>query len=201
VLNLAVAHHAQAALEKAGYPVLLTRSAEYRMTLDARARVALNAKARAFVSIHHNAEPDGPFPKPGTETYYQLANPESKRLSGLIYEEVVKALTPYNLPWVADTDAGAKYRTGDSGDDYYGVLRRSHGVTASLAELAFISDPPEAALLVRPDVQQVEGEAVARGIVRFLTTKDPGSGFSTPYPRVQPAGGGGGPDNCVDPAL
>ncbi|MDQ1446698.1 MAG: hypothetical protein QOI20_3162, partial [Acidimicrobiaceae bacterium] len=40
-----------------------------------------------------------------------------------------------------------------------------------------------------------------RGIVRFLTTKDPGSGFTEPYPRTSPAGNGGGASNCIDPAL
>jgi len=71
----------------------------------------------------------------------------------------------------------------------------------ALAELAYISDPAEANLLLRPDVQKVEGEAVARGIVRFLRTRDPGSGFVTPYPRTTPAGGGGGPEGCIDPPL
>jgi N-acetylmuramoyl-L-alanine amidase len=153
------------------------------------------------VSIHHNAEPDGPFAKPGTETYYQIASADSKRLSGLIYEEVVQALSQYQVAWMADTDAGAKYRPGSSGDDYYAVLRLTHGTASALSELAFISDPPEAALLARADVQAVEGEAVARGIVRYLTTREPGSGFTTPYPRTEPAGGGGGPAGCTDPPL
>jgi N-acetylmuramoyl-L-alanine amidase len=200
-LNLAVSQHAKAALERAGFPTLLTHPTQYRMTLDARARVALAAHTRAFVSIHHNAEPDGPSAKPGSETYYQVANPESKRLAGLVYEEVARALAAYQVAWVADTDAGTKYRKSDSGDDYYGILRRSHGVPTALAELAFITNQAEADLLARADVQQVEGEAVARGIVRFLTSRDPGSGYVEPYPRTSPAGGGGGADNCVDPAF
>ena len=202
VLNLAVTQHAEAALEKAGFAVVLTRTGDYRMTLEARAKVVTVLAPKAFVSIHHNAEPDGPRPTgPGSETYYQVASADSKRLSGLVYEEVVRALSAYQVPWVADTDAGAKYRTNDRGDDYYGILRRTHGVPSSLAELAFVSNPPEADLLTRPDVQQVEGEAVARGIVRYLTTRDPGSGYTTPYPRSSPAGPGGGSSNCVDPAL
>jgi N-acetylmuramoyl-L-alanine amidase len=202
-LNLAVANHAKAALESAGYAVVLTRTGDYRMTLDARARVVAALAPKAFVSVHHNAEPDGPRPQgPGSETYYQVASADSKRLSGIIYEEVVKALSAYSVAWVADTDAGTKYRQNDRGDDYYGILRRTQGVPSSLAELAFISNPPEADLLTRPDVQKVEGEAVARGIVRYLTTKDPGSGYVTPYPRSSPAGTGGGPArNCVDPAF
>jgi N-acetylmuramoyl-L-alanine amidase len=201
VLNLAVAQQVKAALERSGVSVILTRTADYRMTLEARAKVALAVHPNAFVSVHHNAEPDGPFPRPGSETYYQVASPDSKRLSGLIYEEIVKALSQYQVPWVADTDAGAKYRMNDKGDDYYGILRRTHGVVAALAELAFISNAPEADLLARPDVQQVEGEAVARAIVRYLTTKDPGSGYTEPYPRTSPAGSGGGATNCVDPTL
>ncbi|HEX2039756.1 MAG TPA: N-acetylmuramoyl-L-alanine amidase [Acidimicrobiales bacterium] len=201
VLNLAVVQHAKAALERAGLTVVLTRTGDHRLPLEARARIVKALQPKAFVSVHHNAEPDGPFPKPGSETYYQTASAESKRLAGLLYEEIVQALSQYQVAWVADTDAGAKYRKSDSGDDYYGILRRTQGTPASLAELAFVSNPPEAELLTRPDVQQVEGEAVARGIVRFLTTKDPGSGFTEPYPRTTPAGPGGGTRNCVDPPL
>jgi N-acetylmuramoyl-L-alanine amidase len=158
-------------------------------------------RPKAFVSVHHNAEPDGPRPGPGSETYYQVASPESKRLAGIVYEEVVKALSAYPLTWVADSDAGAKYRRNASGDDYYGILRRTQGVPSVLAELAFVSNPPEADLVARPDVQKIEGEAVARGILRFLDTADPGSGYVEPYPRDSPAGGGGGSSGCVDPPL
>ena len=49
-----------------------------------------------------------------------------------------------------------------------------------------MSNPPEAALFDRPDVQQVEGEAVARAILRYLNSPDPGSGFTEPYPRTEP---------------
>jgi N-acetylmuramoyl-L-alanine amidase len=200
-VNMAVAQQAKAALEKAGITVVLTRTGDYDETLDTRAQVALALKPKAFVSIHHNAEPDGPFPRPGSETYYQIASADSKRLAGLLYEEIVKALSQYQVAWVADRDAGAKYRTGSSGDDYYGVLRKSHGVVGVLGELAYITDPPEEALLARPDVQAVEGQAVAAAILRYLTTKDPGSGFTIPYPRTEPAGGGGGKAGCIDPPL
>jgi len=200
-INLAVVDHARAALEAAGISSVRTRTGDYRMTLGARAKVANALQPKAFVSVHHNAEPDGPRPGPGAETYYQVASPASKRLSGLIYEEVVRALAVYPVSWVADTDAGAKYRRNDSGGDYYGILRLTAGVPSVLAELGFVSNPPEAELFSRPDVQKVEGEAVARGIMRFLNTTDPGSGFTEPYPRSSPAGGGGGSSNCVDPPL
>ena len=206
-VNLAVANHAREALERAGVSTVLTRTADYQMTLGNRARVARALEAQAFVSIHHNAEPDGPRAGPGTETYFQLGSAASKRLSGLIYEEVVRTLEPLDVAWVADTDAGAKYRRGKGGEDYYGILRRSNGTTGVLAELGFISNPPEAALFARPKVQKAEGEAVARGVLRFLNTADPGSGYVEPYPRDEPKGPTeqAGPTErgpaCVDPPL
>ena len=75
-----------------------------------------------------------------------------------------RALSQYKIAWVGDTDAGAKYRQGSNGD-YYAVLRQTAGTTSSLAELAFISNAPEADLLARPDFDAVEGQAVARGIL------------------------------------
>ena len=204
-LNLAVTNFTKAHLEANGVPVVLTRSGSYRVTLAARAKIVKAIKPKAFVSVHFNAEPDGPRQGPGAETYYQTKGDsaaESKRLAGLIYEEVVKALSQYDdVTWVADTDAGAKYRTSSTGDDYYGVLRQTQGTPGVLAELGFVSNPSEEALFATPEGQKVAGEAVANGILRFLRTSDPGSGFTEPYPRVVPAGGGGGADNCQDPPI
>src|SRR5579884_948508 len=208
-LNLAVARMVVADLAAQGVTAALARTGDYQQTLASRVAVAAALHPRAFVSIHHNAEPDGPRPQgPGTETYYQTGkevstaqSAQSKRLAGLIYEEVVKALSQYSASWMADTDAGAKYRIGDSGNDYYGVLRMSgaDGIVGSLGELAFISNPSEEFLLKRDDVRQAEAAAVARGIIRWLRTDDPGSGFTVPYPRTEPAGGGGGTAGCIDP--
>ena len=200
-VNLAVARHAQTALEAAGVAVLLTRTGDYEVALATRSEIARAVAPKAFVSIHHNAEPDGPRDGPGAETYYQIGSADSKRLAGLVYEEVVRAMSQYRIAWVADRDAGAKYRPGNNGD-YYAMLRQPGKVVSVLAELAFISNPAEAELIARADVQKVEGEAVAKAIVRYLTTRDPGSGFVEPYPRVDPPGGPGGPSRaCRDPQL
>jgi N-acetylmuramoyl-L-alanine amidase len=200
-INLAVARHAEDALEAAGVSTLLTRTGDYEVALATRSEIARNVDPKAFVSIHHNAEPDGPWAGPGAETYYQIGSADSKRLAGLVYEEVVKAMSQYKVAWVADRDAGAKYRQGNNGD-YYAMLRQPGKVVSVLAELAFISNPPEAELISRPEVQKVEGEAVARGIIRYLTTKDAGSGFTEPYPRPTPPGGTSGPGRgCRDPQL
>ena len=199
-LNLEVAGHTRAALEAAGVSVLMTRTGGYDVTLSTRAEIARSLGPRALVSIHHNAEPDGAMPGPGSETYYQVDSADSKRLAGLIQEEVVRALSTYRVAWVGDRDAGAKYRRGTKAD-YYAMLRQPRPVVSVLAELAFISNPPEAQLLARPEVQQVEGRAVAAGILRYLTTSEPGSGFVEPYPRPDPPPTPGTAPPCVDPPL
>jgi N-acetylmuramoyl-L-alanine amidase len=203
-LNLAVANKAKDALEDRGYTVVLTRTRDIEMTLQARAGVARTLGAKAFVSIHHNGGPDGPSSKPGTETYYQHQSPDSKRLGDLLYEEIVAAFAGRpGVAWFGNRDAGAKYRVSSNGvDDYYGILRNAKGVPAVLSEALFLSaSPTEAALLARADVQTAEAEAIASAIDRFLTTDDPGSGFVTPLPRYGPAGPGGAAAGCVETPL
>lgn len=205
-VNLAVSEFAKAVLDREGIPTVLTRTSDYRITLDARAKIVTTLGPAAFVSVHHNAEPDEPWPRPGTETYYQVGGPadaaaRSKRLAGLIWEEIVKALSQFDAQWVADRDAGAKYRKSSRGDDYYGILRRTQGIPAVLSEAGFMNNPSEEALFAREDVRRAEGEAIARAIVRFLRSDDPGSGYTEPYPRETPAGPGGGSQNCQDPPL
>jgi N-acetylmuramoyl-L-alanine amidase len=201
-VNFDVAQRLQKALEAKGARVVLTRTADYEETLATRAEIATKLQPQVFVSIHHNAEPDEPRSAPGTETYYQIASTQSKRLAGIIYREVTAALSAYHIGWVGDRDAGAKYRPGKDGGDYYGILRRTAGIPAMLAELAFITNPPEEKLLATPAFRQVEADAVARGIVEFISNpNDPGAGFVTPYPRTEPAGGGGGAGGCVPTPL
>jgi len=200
-INLAVSEDVQNQLQISGASVVLTRTADYYTTIQNRAEIAVALHPQVFISIHHNAEPDGPSDVPGNESYYQIASPDSKRLAGLLWEEVTAAFSPYKIAWSADTDHGAKYRPGSNGGDYYGILRRAAGTTTVLSEAAFITNPPEEQLLRDPTFLHAEASAIAKAITRFVTTPDPGSGFVTPYPRTEPAGGGGGPEGCVDPTL
>jgi N-acetylmuramoyl-L-alanine amidase len=199
-VNLSVTQEVQALLEAQGASVVLTRTTDQNTTIATRAKIATNLQPKVFVSIHHNAEPDGPSTTPGDETYYQIASADSKRLAGLIWEELTTAFTPFGAAWVADSDHGAKYRPGSRGD-YYGILRLAAGVPTVLSEAAFITNPPEEALLRTAEFRHAEAVAIATAITRFVSTPDPGSGFVTPYPREEPAGGGGGPEGCVDPPL
>lgn len=200
-VNLAIAQEAERRLEALGATVVLTRTGDYRATLAARGAIATALRPGLFISIHHNAEPDEERPTPGSETYFQIASPESRRAAGILYEELISLLSGYDITWVADRDAGAKYRPNSSGGDYYGILKRTAGVPGVLSEAAFISNPAEEILLADPAFQATEAEAITRAAVRFLTTDEPGSGYIEPYPRTQPAGPGGGATGCTDPPL
>jgi N-acetylmuramoyl-L-alanine amidase len=204
-LNLGVAAAAERALEAAGFTVVPTRTNDYRISIPARAAIVAAVQPRAVVSIHHNAAPSRRAPAPGTEVFHQIAGSstaESKRLAGLLYEEVTAALGKLDLEeWAANPQPGVKYRRNSEGDDFYGILRRNQGTPTALAELGFVSDRAEERLYADPAGQRMAGLAVARGILRFLTTDDPGSGFVEPTRLADDQRNGGGESNCHDPAL
>jgi len=64
-LNLAVARMTVEALAADGVTAALARTGDYRQTLASRVAVATAMHPKAFVSIHHNAEPDGQRAGPG----------------------------------------------------------------------------------------------------------------------------------------
>jgi N-acetylmuramoyl-L-alanine amidase len=204
--NTAVVAHARRALEAAGIGVVLTRTGDYRIAIAPRAAIVAAVRPKAVVSIHHNASSSELRDEPGTEIFHQAVGAsaaESRRLAGLLYEEVTATLARYEVTekWAATPWAGVKHRRNAQGDDFYGILRGTQGTPAALLEVGFISHSTEERLYARTAVQKAVGEAVARGVVRFLTTTDPGRGFVTPPRLADDKRSGGGTENCQDPPL
>jgi len=204
-LNAAVVAHARRALQAAGISAVLTRTDDYRIGIAPRGAIIGAVKPKAVVSIHHNASSSEVRDTPGTEIFHQTvgaAAAESRRLAGLLYEEVTATLARYDVTgWAATRHAGVKPRRNAAGDDFYGILRRTQGTPTALLEVGFMSHEAEERLYARPAVQQAVGEAVARGVVRFLTTTDPGRGFVDPPRLADDDRPGGGTENCQDPPL
>jgi N-acetylmuramoyl-L-alanine amidase len=201
-INLQVARRVRDALEADGYRVVMTRDRDIRVPIVTRAEIALALDPIANISIHHNAGTESVSTEPGTEMFFQLSSPDSKRLAGLLYEETREFLDPLGTTWFALEDAGAMGRENRDGSDYYGVLRRPAGVTSVLAEFAYITNPAEEELLNRADVQDGLAEAVRAAVERFVGTTDPGSGFTVdPIFRGYGPSGAGRTTNCTDPAL
>lgn len=201
-VNLDVSLRVKRLLEQRGAVVVLTRSTDVRVTIDVRASLAVALQPLAFVSIHHNAGAVRKQSTPGSEVYHHLDDPASKRLAGLIHEELIAKLAPYGTDWVVGGGSGARARRSlDDGDDFYGILRRSQGVPGVLSESAYLSNPAEERLLDTDAFRESEATAIATGIIRFVTTDDPGSGFIPPLESRSDPGGGGGTGGCQDPPL
>lgn len=200
-LNLDVAKRAARELQQRGIDVVLTRTGDYRIPLANRTAIAEAVGARILVSIHHNAPDWAPSDTPGTEVFVQHESDESRRLGGLIWEEVVDALSQFeDVEWTAADDAGALAVLNKEGGDTYGMVRRPT-MPAVLAELGYISNPSEAALFATQEYVDVAGVAVADAVQRWLYTADEGSGFVDTARNFTPSGGTGGVAGCVDPAL
>ena len=199
-LNLDVARRTARELEQRGISVVLTRTADYRMPLSVRAEIANRLRARALVSIHHNAPNANPSDIPGTEVFVQQDSDESRRLGGILWEEIVDALGQFDVAWTTATDAGAVLVLNDDGNESYGMIRRPE-VPAVLAELGYLSNPPEAELFETLEYRQVAAVALADSIERFLSTEDAGSGFVADPRTFNPSGLTGGSNGCEDPPL
>ena len=146
-VNLDVAQRLERWLSDRGISAALTRTADYRIAIVARAEIASALQPDLFISIHHNAAAAGPIDEPGTEIFYQFDSADSRRLGGLVYEELVDIMRPYDVAWSGNPDRGVAYRLNPRGTDLFGVLRRPEGVVAVLTEALFISTPDEEALL------------------------------------------------------
>ncbi len=198
-LNLTVAQAVEAKLVVREIPVILTRTADYASRLGTRTTLADHVGADLLLSIHHNAPTPGASPTPGTEVFVQHLSPDSRRLGGLVWGHVVDALSRFEIEWSAAPDSGVLSVLSTRGNDAYGINRNTTTVSV-LAELGYISNPPEARLFATNGYVQAASEALADAVETFLTTDDRGSGFVA-EPRIfnpQPGIGGAA---CVDPVL
>lgn len=159
-LTLDVALRVKKILDAQGFNVILTRDRDENLGLAARAQVAHNAQAAAFVSIHFNGFKD-PATQ-GTETYrHKDTGPDSgsAKLAQLIQQRVVK-VTGYR---------DRKVKTAE-----FGVLTPSRhyvDTAACLLEVSFLTDPNEEVKLSQDDYKQRIAEAIAVGIFDYAKKK------------------------------
>ncbi|MBE0448249.1 MAG: N-acetylmuramoyl-L-alanine amidase, partial [Actinobacteria bacterium] len=153
-VNLAVALKLQKLLKAAGFEVVMTRSTDIYVGLSERAKIANDAEADIFVSIHHNSNVDsGPV---GTSVYYHPSSQDGALLAKSIQEELVK---------VCWDNALGKDRGIRSAD--FVVLRETI-MPAVLCEAAFLSNPEEAALLATDGFRQKEAQGIFNGILKYF---------------------------------
>ncbi|MYC85460.1 MAG: hypothetical protein F4X18_08080 [Acidimicrobiia bacterium] len=200
-LNLAVSELLIEELRNRGFNAIMTRTTDVRIPIVVRAEIARALKPDVFISLHHNGGATARSDLPGTEMYHQIESANSRRLAGILFEEVQQALAVYDVPWRKTVFQGASsVLRVEVQDDLYGILQYTTGTTTVLTEAAYLSTPAEARLLADPEVQKVEAVAIADGIERYLTTSDPGSGFNPMFSTSRKLSSGG-PGGCRDPEL
>ena len=199
-INLTVALAAERLLVERGIPAILTRTADYPVRIGVRAQLADDLGAEILVSIHHNAPTAGPSLTPGTEIFIQSDSERSRRLGGLIWENVVDGIGEIDdVEWVAAPDAGVLRVLNPEGEDAYGMVRLPETV-ALLAELAYISNSSEAEMLATDEYVEVAATSLADAVEAYFEETDLGSGYVL-EPRVFRPQRGISEDACVDPDL
>ncbi len=165
--NLAIALALRPMLEAAGARVIMTRTDTTSVPLYARPRIATEAGAHLFVSIHNNAFPDGvnPFRNNGTSTYYFY--PQSVALARALQRELLAELRLRDLG----------YGRGDL------AAVRHTWMPAALTETMFLMIPRQEAALRDPAVIERIARAHLRALEAFVLEHAVRSAASTSVNR------------------
>lgn len=148
---LAVAQHTAAALQAQGIAVQMTRQSDQTVDLQPRATIAETAQATVFVSIHANAVNMQRPEVNGLETYYYSD-------AGQV---LATALQRQALSTMAMNDRGVRQAR-------FLVLRRT-SMPAALIEIGFVTGAIDAPKLRDPRWQAQMGQAIAQGILNYLS--------------------------------
>jgi N-acetylmuramoyl-L-alanine amidase len=183
-INLRVALMLRDMLEAKGARVLMTRTEDVQVPLDDRARLAVNGKADAFISIHHNAtaDPTVNFPI----IYYHAnatENQASVALGKCVAHRLARALFNEKTPISLCSDHTIFPVAGTA------VLRGSYGIPGVIGEASFFTNPAEEQRLKDPSYNRKEAEAYAKALEDFfslppLTIKEKYSTARVPPFRV-----------------
>jgi N-acetylmuramoyl-L-alanine amidase len=198
-LNLTVTRAVLEQLDARDIPTAMTRTGDYAVPLSVRAEFADASGAQLFVSIHHNSPASAHSDIPGTEVFVQSTSAASARLGGLLYAEVMGALSRFDVDWTRRRDAGVLRVQREDGTDAYGLIRRPQVPTA-LVELGYLANPAEAALFETPEYVDAVSAGIADAIRSYLTSDLQGSGH-VDTPRTMTPGRSAASQDCADPAL
>jgi len=199
-VNLQVSEVVIEKFEALGISAQLTRTGDYRVPIATRAEIATALAPDVFLSLHHNGGAKRPSSRPGTETFYSEARPDSKRLAAILYDELNAAAGQFSANWVSTVNEGASLRLREDGKDLYGVHRYSPELDSVITEFLYLSNPSEAALMTRPDVIDAEAQSIVDGILRWWFTEDSGTTRGREFTDSSSSGTGGF-DGCTDPQL
>ena len=139
-------------LKQQGVEVMMTRNADYFISLQGRTAMANRARANIFVSIHANAVGGGRSNVSGMETFYA----GNRQLSDAIHRSILRNVT-------VARDRGVKRAR------FY-VLRTSR-MPSALVEVGFVTGSVDNARLRDPAYRSQMARAIALGILDYIRQK------------------------------
>lgn len=192
---LDVAERVAAQLRALGVEVVVTRTTDVDLSSATRGSLASAVGASALVSLHLVEAGRAQTETPNPEVIHRADDGESRRLGGLLHEELGAALAAAGDAWSALPEPGVKPRLNQRGEDFHAVVRAAEPAAAVLIELMALGDN-EAALLGEEEGRDIVAAAVADALVRFLVTEEAGSGFLEPEDLVRTAPTSNTPGGC-----
>jgi N-acetylmuramoyl-L-alanine amidase len=169
-INLRVALLLRSILEQRGAKVLMTRTEDVAVELQARATLAVENAADVFLSIHHNAtaDPEANFP-----VIYFHGNASENRAGVALARTLATHL--------ADSLFGGRTQVALVSDHAIfptagaAVLRHSYGIPGVIGEASFFTNPDEEARLRSEEYNRREAETYVTALAAF---------FSQPIPEI-----------------
>ncbi|NLN75019.1 MAG: N-acetylmuramoyl-L-alanine amidase [Armatimonadetes bacterium] len=160
IINLQLAKQLSSALEKRGAHVILTRSGDDQLGLSARSKIAIDASADFFISLHCNSNVS-PNSATGIETYYHQQLPSPKLLAYAIQSGVCKFTGMYDRQARSDR---VLYQSG------LGVLRGLAGsdIPGALVECGYLNHSSDRAKLKEESYRAKVAEGIVAGLRAYI---------------------------------
>lgn len=136
-------------LQQNGIQAVMTRNADYFVTLQGRVDMAERINASVFVSIHANSAGASRPDVNGLETYYYDSGLE---LARIVHSTILQSLSV--------RDRGVRRAR-------FFVLRKS-SMPSILVETGFMTGTQDVSRLVTPQYQAQMADAIARGVLQYL---------------------------------
>ena len=157
-INIDVSNRLRALLEDLGFRTLMIREGDTFVDLYERANIANAANADLYISVHANAHETNSSIY-GVETlYYPSENSEldyrdNYTLAKIIQQELLRELKTVDRGLIPRPNL---------------VVTRETKMPAVIAELGFLTNSNERALLLTEDYRQRCAQALSNGIVRYV---------------------------------
>lgn len=167
VFNLALANRVSQILREYTHTVFQNRTTDVASTIDNKVKQANDLGVDFFLELHFNAGGGT-----GTEAFHSYLGGKGKDVAEIIVSEIAK---------LGYRNRGTKIKKNASGNDYFGVIRRTKA-PVTLVEYCFIDNDAD---MAKYDLEKA-AQAIVKGVVGVFGGKKP-TPTPTPAPTPTPS--------------